>query len=1125
MAFKLFLALAALIQISNMAYIPPGPAYTCPKETDTHLLFPCVCEKGTDTGIHLLCENTGLAAISVGIGNVAGLGLPIEKLTLRDCKISRLYGSLFHKSTIRVIHIEGSPITSIDMYTFAGVNRTLQELSMYNTKLTEFPKEAFKILGNLTTLRLVDHRITTLGKDIFSGSEAAARLERLHIADGLVSDVSADAFQNLKKLKTLDLHGNRLATLKRSQFKGLRDTEVLDLSYNNITKLDGSHIGDLTKLGWCNASHNNIGEIPRGMFARNTVIKVVHLDNNKIKKLDTNSFRGMRFLRRLYLQDNRISSIGVGTFASVTRIGTVDLARNQITAVHYQMFQQSKYAEIINLAENNITKIETQAFTDLYLAVVNISHNRLEKIEAQSFVNCNNLTVLDLSHNLLTGLPGNAMDGTSYPGELRLEYNFLTDFGQIPIHNMTGIRVLNASHNQIQRIPPKAFPKLYELHTVDLSHNNLSEIANAVFQNLFSLRYLNLSHNSMEQIKPATFGSIPTVLELDLSHNRLRDISRGSLAKFSSCRRLDVSYNSLDKIFQIPISLGELDISYNNLTEIRPNTWPSMNALLSLTLTGNQLSELTSDSLTPLLTLQKVDLSYNMLDRPPWEALSAVSSLRTLYMQHNNLTTLTRSSFGNLPTLFTLDLSHNAISSVATASFKGLQQLQTLSLRANLLDAVPQQTFVSLTALRELDLSQNMLEKIDNKTHGVLDDCLSIEKVNLSHNNFGFLTKKMFPSNPWIPYKLLEVDLSYNSLPVVTFDVTHGTKKLKRLNLSHNSINDVRNNVIGNLTSLEVLDLSYNDLDDLISRTAPDAKVELPENITELYLSHNKLQRLPIDKIVHSHRLRVLDVRNNQLGEFHPGFVKGMKDRNMEVYFEGNYLRCDCFTRPLKHYLNHISIEKIPKIYNLTCTDPPGLQGENILTLDEERLVCAGNIELENKMTEYGNTDKDLAFDFVSEPDLAFRDIQYSQTSIYVHWFVLTTEDVADTFITIKDDKNKLFYSNDVAYNLRSITIAIDKEFQASLEKGGNFDICIQAKNSMGDARLWFPNQCKKVPTDFDSWPKKLSVDKRRLTKKKVKYGWFFTKSSVLGLVSDSILITLCIFLGVCFRRLADFDL
>lgn len=30
---------------------------------------------------------------------------------------------------------------------------------------------------------------------------------------------------------------------------------------------------------------------------------------------------------------------------------------------------------------------------------------------------------------------------------------------------------------------------------------------------------------------------------------------------------------------------------------------------------------------------------------------------------------------------------------------------------------------------RELDLSQNMLEKIDNKTHGVLDDCLSIEKV------------------------------------------------------------------------------------------------------------------------------------------------------------------------------------------------------------------------------------------------------------------------------------------------------------------------------------------------------------------------------------------------------------
>lgn len=82
----------------------------------------------------------------------------------------------------------------------------------------------------------------------------------------------------------------------------------------------------------------------------------------------------------------------------------------------------------------------------------------------------------------------------------------------------------------------------------------------------------------------------------------------------------------------------------------------------------------------------------------------------------------------------------------------------------------------------------------------------------------------------------------------------------------------------------------------------------------------------------------------------------------------------------------------------------------------------------------------------------------------------------------------------------------------------------MQAKSSLDSVRKWYQNQCKVLETDFETWPKKLSIDKRRLTKKKVVYSWF-GKSSVLGLVSDSILITLCIFLGVCFRRMADFEI
>jgi len=87
----------------------------------------------------------------------------------------------------------------------------------------------FQILGNLTKLYIDTHYITNLDKDVFSESLAVGKLERLHITNGNITELLIESFQPLRKLKTLDLHGNQLNVLKKGQFKGLRDVEVLDL--------------------------------------------------------------------------------------------------------------------------------------------------------------------------------------------------------------------------------------------------------------------------------------------------------------------------------------------------------------------------------------------------------------------------------------------------------------------------------------------------------------------------------------------------------------------------------------------------------------------------------------------------------------------------------------------------------------------------------------------------------------------------------------------------------------------------------------------------------------------------------------------------------------------------------
>lgn len=89
------------------------------------------------------------------------------------------------------------------------------------------------------------------------------RLLRLYLPNGNLSAPPIESLQPLRKLKTLDLHGNQIGELKRNQFKGLRDVEIVDLSHNLITKIDASHISDLTKLSFLNISHNSINEITR----------------------------------------------------------------------------------------------------------------------------------------------------------------------------------------------------------------------------------------------------------------------------------------------------------------------------------------------------------------------------------------------------------------------------------------------------------------------------------------------------------------------------------------------------------------------------------------------------------------------------------------------------------------------------------------------------------------------------------------------------------------------------------------------------------------------------------------------------------------------------------------------
>ncbi|CAG7828903.1 unnamed protein product [Allacma fusca] len=996
------LLLAFLTPDVRGGYVPPEPKYKCPILTQ---IWPCVCLTGDDFGITLKCEDVSLATLAAALQHPIKEKIPVLSLHVLKLNSEKLYGNLFAGLEVQKIVIEDSPVQKLLPDILYDARNSLKELELLKTQLDEFPYESLKDLNLLVNLTLDGHLITDLSKPI-----VIPVAKNLRISNGNVSILTKDTFSRLGGLDRLDLHGNQISAIPRDSFKSQGNCRFLDLSYNQMTKLDPVYFPHLTKLTWFNGSHNLFPDFTRGAFARNNFLAVLHLTHNKMTKLDSQALKGMRYLRRLFLSDNQIADVGRGAFGSIrNRIGTIDLARNRLKVIDYQMFHELLQPDVINVAENEITVVKGGAFRDLSYVFINMSHNAISVIEKDAFVNCINITILDMSHNRLENITRGAFDGFTYPTEWRLEYNLLKNAGDIPLKNMTGIKYLNVSHNEIQEIPKTTFPKLYELHTVDFSYNNISKVFAAVFANLFSVRHLNLSHNSMAEL--GSLGAVPTLLDLQLSHNQIRRVSNSAFTRLASLRELQLAHNNMKSVFQIPPSLTSLNLSNNEITSLS-KAWPTMNSLLRLDLSGNELGgNLERGSFQNLATLQAVDLSANNITEIPSEALADLTTVQYINLERNSISNLTKMALGRLPVVFDLLLAHNNISEIAPKAFEGLLQLLRLDLSYNDLSTIPVGAFAGLVSLRKLNLSHNHLQRTENGEKSIFDENLSLETIDLSYNKISEIYYNTFPENRWIPYKIYNINLSHNMLMYIGRDLLRGTKKLKNLDVSFNRITELRSNVVGNMTSLQVLDLRNNE----ISFLEPE-QLGPPPNLTEIYLQKNNLRKFPA-RILAKAPFKLIDLTDNRMRHFDSDFMPKVKNGSRFILVN-NPIACDCRLILLKRFYNdfrpklsNFSAEFYRDFENLKC----GSDQQHVMILREQELKC-----------DYG--EDPFAPKIPQNYDLEIRSFAQVGETLEIKWRVRSKMDVTGFRVTVKDSSDQEIFVQVYPYNLRSAKLSLKPE-------------------------------------------------------------------------------------------------
>uniref|UniRef100_G1Q656 Uncharacterized protein n=1 Tax=Myotis lucifugus TaxID=59463 RepID=G1Q656_MYOLU len=224
----------------------------------------------------------------------------------------------------------------------------------------------------------------------------------------------------------------------------------------------------------------------------------------------------------------------------------------------------------------------------------------------------------------------------------------------------------------------------------------------------FALRALDLGRNQVQNLEDGDLLSCQSLELLNLHANGLQLLPPSFLSALPQLQRLNLSVNKLGPTLVLPgglvsSNLRVLDLSHNELCVLPCGAFSSLPQLQELWLSGNNISNLSRESLEGLRWLKTLDLSWNQIKMltPDWlSSLPALTSLNLLgtHLEHISgrqlqgplkLSHLQLGSPGSvqlemllkeLPQLQVLALSNLNLGNLSVSSFRGLGRLRLLLL-------------------------------------------------------------------------------------------------------------------------------------------------------------------------------------------------------------------------------------------------------------------------------------------------------------------------------------------------------------------------------------------------------------------------------------------------------------
>ncbi|XP_074051660.1 TLR4 interactor with leucine rich repeats [Macrotis lagotis] len=359
----------------------------------------------------------------------------------------------------------------------------------------------------------------------------------------------------------------------------------------------------------------------------------------------------------------------------------------------------------------------------------------------------------------------------------------------------------------------------------------------------------------------------------------------------------------------------------------KTSTLPSPQEVLTYSLGGNFIANVTAFDFHRLAQLRRLDLQFNQIRSLHPKTFEKLSRLEELYLGNNLLEGLAPGTLAPLAKLRILYVNGNEIGRLSRGAFDGLESLVKLRLDGNALGSLPDSAFAPLGNLLYLHLEANRIRFLGKNAFAHLG---KLRFLNLSGNELQPSLRHPATFGPL--RSLSSLILSANSLQQLGGRVFQHLPRLGLLALSGNQLAHLAPEAFVGLGALRELRLDGNRL-----RELPAALLDPLGGLETLDLSRNRLSALPPAAFRGLGRLRELNLRDNQLGWL-AGDIFGASPALYRLDLDGNGWTCDCRLRGLKRWMGHWHSQGRLLTVFVQCRHPPALRGKYLDYLDDVQL-------------------------------------------------------------------------------------------------------------------------------------------------------------------------------------------